>query len=530
MYEPLRGLHAKHLSPYGRVVPFTYRDSRTFIQTLESMRDYLVNVIVPHIDASFSQYHSEVNSLVESLNAIIDEVNENVGRTADVVERGEELLDSVNAAIVTLESLTAQGESIAASVADSATNANESASLAQQAVIDARNEALAVIQSFRVTWSNIDGIPNEFTPNSHEHSATDIVGDVFDPGLLPVATADEFGSVRVTNLIAPSDNRAVTSGAVFNEANRRGLALSASGQRAVFIGASNVVPGTWPEKLSALFGWDCRNFAVGGTAFADGNRNYSVQYPTFIAQILKAAADPTFSNASVNYVFIAGGGNDARNASFRPNVKVTALAAFNEAKTRFPNARIIVVGGLWNNGIIEPSIVDVAEQMRQAAITSGCEYVEGGEHWLYGLDNAMADAVHPNATGYAIFTERIAHYLRGGNTLINSWVDTTYASGCTPRANQNGVRMTVKNSVMYIAGGFNVDSAKANGTTIMSMPKKYAPGITVGVSLQRAWAGADWGAPGAMPVLFIYSTGDIKSFGITTSGEFSLTASYVVGR
>ncbi|MFC7430972.1 MULTISPECIES: GDSL-type esterase/lipase family protein [unclassified Agrococcus] len=180
---------------------------------------------------------------------------------------------------------------------------------------------------------------------------------------------------------------------------------------AVFVGASNVTPWTWPEYLAQAEGWTAKNYAIAGQNLVSGQ---------FEAQLDTAIADASFDNATVGYVWIAGGGNDARaNYSYAQVLAaMDTLAA--KARAQFPNARVIVVPGLWNNLGRHPNLMPVSTAMRDSALTNRCEVIWHAWEWLIGLDSTyMADATHPSAKGYQEFLKYMRAFLRGGNTARN---------------------------------------------------------------------------------------------------------------
>ena len=105
---------------------------------------------------------------------------------------------------------------------------------------------------------------------------------------------------------------------------------------AVFVGTSNVDAraGSWVAKLCTRRGWINKNFAVGGMGYNFDASN------SFLKQLERAAADTSFANADVKYVFVCDAANDARSGLGVFNAANTLIST---AKTQFPNARIIIL-------------------------------------------------------------------------------------------------------------------------------------------------------------------------------------------
>ena len=235
-------------------------------------------------------------------------------------------------------------------------------------------------------------------------------------------------------------------------------------QRAVFVGASNVTPGTWPEKLSKAEGWVCHNYAVGGTYIDWPERGNS-----FIMQLEKAISDPNLPNEEVAFVFMAGGGNDCR--ALR-DVWIGAFNWHHKAQAAFPNARIISIPMLWNTGGIHYRLTHVADQMRRAAEAWNHEVIWHAWEWLMGMgEQYMADSTHPSDLGYDIFVDMIRKHLRGETTAVNHPDEWTIPDGLERHSRGIVQRVCIEGIVYLTARIVKPGGRFSLGETILYVPE-----------------------------------------------------------
>lgn len=229
--------------------------------------------------------------------------------------------------------------------------------------------------------------------------------------------------------------------------------------RAVFIGASNVIVGTWPEKLSKAEGWVSHNYARSSTYFNETDMS-------FLIQLQKAIDDPSFSNSEVKYVFVAGGGNDIRSYN---SVKYSAWKFHGLADNAFPNARIISIPALWNDNGIHSFLPQVASEMRLASLGHGHEVIWQAWTWLLGHPEWMDGVVHPNALGYDQFVKHIRSYLRGDSVTVE--YPNTYTLPSGVKAHSRGtVRCICINGIVYLTARLEKEGGFKFGETVMILP------------------------------------------------------------
>ena len=181
----------------------------------------------------------------------------------------------------------------------------------------------------------------------------------------------------------------------------------------------NIIP--WHYYVSKQYHLNRHNYAEGGNGFvagSDGNVTYN---NTFNNQINTAYADTSFDNNKVGLLVIYGGLNDILHDGNISDTYGSALGTFNNARAKFPNARIIFVGGntlasypadrTYNNQTYH--YYDLVSNYMQAACHAGIEsYCDS---YMYIFDQYMFSSGfggHPGNYGHEV----IANFmLSGGN-------------------------------------------------------------------------------------------------------------------
>lgn len=245
--------------------------------------------------------------------------------------------------------------------------------------------------------------------------------------------------------------------------------------QAVFVGTSNVIPGTWPEKLSQKMGWTPRNYAVAGMGYTfTGGDSFKVQ-------LQRAAADPAFRNDTVAFVFIADGANDARANS---DVSLAAPDTIAYAVTTFPLARVIVLPALWTNSSVDlipenrAHLMRVVNTLRTAAVTCGAEYIEGSWSWMLDEPNMVKPSeVHFNAAGYDRIVAWVQHYLRGSSTWNDiGWQDVTLAPQYSnPAVSTPKIRVMRTGNTITVNGEFSTPSGILDAYPAFTLPYGLRP-------------------------------------------------------
>ena len=201
----------------------------------------------------------------------------------------------------------------------------------------------------------------------------------------------------------------------------------------VFVGDSyaqaETPSNTWTGQIKNIVGNAATyyNAAVSGGGFTTDVR--------FQQQIVTQAnkMNTTQRNA-VDYVIIAGGRNDIGSQSETVLINA-ATDCVNAAATNFPNATIVVVPMLWDDGVQQSSFDYVKANCYilgavQAVNKNVVIPVNWAWTWLKGIRGAVqSDGVHPNSKGANIianyilsaingsYSGRVARYLYADNNI-----------------------------------------------------------------------------------------------------------------
>lgn len=164
---------------------------------------------------------------------------------------------------------------------------------------------------------------------------------------------------------------------------------------------------TWPYWLHQYIPTlTLKNYAISGAGF-------NVDTRTFINQINNANTDNTLDKSKVKLAVLAGGRNDILNYN---NAKTKIQECVNRMITIFPNAQILIVPMLYDDGY-----VPAESREKLAGLTRGAELITNHTPnaetlkfayiWLKGeTDSVGSDSIHPNQLG----AQTIAKYIYNG--------------------------------------------------------------------------------------------------------------------
>lgn len=170
---------------------------------------------------------------------------------------------------------------------------------------------------------------------------------------------------------------------------------------------STTAQNTWPYWLHQYIPTlTLKNYAVSGAGF-------NVDTRTFINQINNANTDSTLDKSKVKLAVLAGGRNDKLNYN---NAKAKIQECVNQMITIFPNAQILIVPMLYDDGYVPAeSREKLAGLTRGANLitnhTPNAETLKFAYIWLKGeTDSVGSDGIHPNQLG----AQTIAKYIYNG--------------------------------------------------------------------------------------------------------------------
>lgn len=294
--------------------------------------------------------------------------------------------------------------------------------------------------------------------------------------------------------------------------------------KALFIGDSYSVgfratdPSTkgWVPITASLLGLDVVNYAVGGSGWVTSGDSR-----TFGQQINKAASD----GISPDVVFIAGGRNDGD-----ADVSAAATAALAAARSAWPEARIIVVPGMWDHRPVPNTLIINAAAAASAARAVGAEVIWSAWQWNFGHDEWSFDLgggnldMHPNDAGYARIAQYVVQGVRGRPTGLSMPAVALPAwNNSVPGQN---ARCMISDGLVTIGGYFGSGSSVYEGWDFTQVPKSARP------SQDRFFTGAANGGGTAALLAIRAADGVIKInniYGTPGRGVVLPLTSYEVG-
>lgn len=80
------GMFPDRLRPYNPITPFTYRDGLTYLQVLESLREWLMESLIPHVDAESAALIKAYDNATAALKAAMDKYQLDIAADREAFE------------------------------------------------------------------------------------------------------------------------------------------------------------------------------------------------------------------------------------------------------------------------------------------------------------------------------------------------------------------------------------------------------------------------------------------------------------
>lgn len=258
---------------------------------------------------------------------------------------------------------------------------------------------------------------------------------------------------------------------------------------AVFFGSSNVLSDTWTTQFCTWMGFTQKNYAVGGGSFTGSGSG------AFSAQIAAANADSSLNKATVQYVFLADIGNDARSQTTNATFLASANPALNTLRNTFPNARIIIIPALWGitpgmtlgnleTGAIR-ALVQFSQTLKDLSLTYNMDFVENSHLWHYDSTAWMKPGeVHFTAAGYLRIAQMMREFMRTGETPTMG----VGASAVGSKANvtSSDILASRDGNTIRITGTFTVNATLSADADLFQLPEGVFPYATMQVPVIEA--------------------------------------------
>jgi len=159
----------------------------------------------------------------------------------------------------------------------------------------------------------------------------------------------------------------------------------------------------WPALVSASFGWRMTNLAVPGTGFV--NPGWTDQpMRTQLAEVVRLQP---------GVVVIAAGHNDRRYGAARASDAADDL--IDRLHADLPDAILVIVGPIWQDGSPATSIIGLRNHLRGKAADVGALFIDPlAGRWFAGSNHAFigSDGIHPTSAGHRHIAELVLAALR----------------------------------------------------------------------------------------------------------------------
>jgi hypothetical protein len=122
---------------YNNITPFTVRDGATHLEVLESLRNWMLDTLVPYVDSEVTlltdDFQTQVTSVITAVNAALVDVNTNSTTVAGFVATVTSLANNASASAAAAATSAGAAAGSAGAAATSETNAAASAATAATA-------------------------------------------------------------------------------------------------------------------------------------------------------------------------------------------------------------------------------------------------------------------------------------------------------------------------------------------------------------------------------------------------------------
>jgi acyl-CoA thioesterase-1 len=200
----------------------------------------------------------------------------------------------------------------------------------------------------------------------------------------------------------------VPGSVVFNPVFGRDEVVVADPDRtALLIGDSQSSPANgWPRQALAALGYSVHFCGLGGTGFVASKGDVG-NYIDALEQ-----GDWLLPAQAPALIIVAGGGNDAARGASDAEIRTNADRLLMALKSRFPTARIVMVGTLAR-GERGGRRTEVDALLGRIATVHGLDFVSVGD-WLtrYNLERRLLDSVHMDDDGRRVLGNLLARRFR----------------------------------------------------------------------------------------------------------------------
>jgi lysophospholipase L1-like esterase len=164
----------------------------------------------------------------------------------------------------------------------------------------------------------------------------------------------------------------------------------------------------WPAIIGRAYGWRTRNYAVAGTGFVN---------PGWTGQPIRSRVAAVI-RLQPGVIFVAGGHNDRRFGAAASGR--AASAVLHRLREGVPDAVIVVIGPIWQDGSPPASVRGLRDRLRREAAEVGAVFIDPlRDGWFAGSRHRFiaADGIHPTQAGHRHIARLVLERLRADGRL-----------------------------------------------------------------------------------------------------------------
>lgn len=183
----------------------------------------------------------------------------------------------------------------------------------------------------------------------------------------------------------------------------------------------------WVDYVAGKCGYTGYNYAKSGYTYTAVTGSQGL----FSSELTSAYSDIN-DPSIIKDIIIYGGLNDLHLGADLLQLRTAVINLIDDAKAKFPNARIVVVG--INGDNITTDLNNISEYslfIEVACRLNSVEYVNSNTWLMCIADSFNNDNLHPSAAGYNIIRSYMCAILKGGQSMPIEGVRLRALNGCT---------------------------------------------------------------------------------------------------
>lgn len=444
------------LHPISDVQPFTYRDSRSFLDLFEQFREYLNDTVITGVNDA-------VKGLIKNYQAAIDKFQELYGEDVKRLENliaqfktdTQAIVDTINIKsgmidvqhlnltndavinlnvtwpknlpvlyVITQDSFGNHNVTMGNDITGSPIKGTPFISKKPLSVTFLYLMPISGTGSFFAYTSDDAFHANFIDPTSNTRKDFDSFAIPINQSITQITTDYKAADTEIKNLLntnVTNINNAIASRYTKSESNTLFEPNELLQTEMVAFGSSQTVSGKFPDIFAGRNNLNLHNYSIGGGGYtwADGVPG------KFLEQLKTAIADKTYDKSKVKYVFVCDTGNDTRGLY---SILGDALNLMPVLVSTFPVSRIIIIPAMWsranpnlNHDAMRQVLVNY-DELKTAALGWPVEVIPNS--WLWHWDSfdwiESNGGVHYTPAGDRRVCYFVEKYLRGEDMSMDT--------------------------------------------------------------------------------------------------------------